>query len=170
MRFTYQHNGQSYSIELEAQPDGRYQARIADRVYTVEALPLSSGGWRLQLTGESGETQRASVYSASEGGQRFLSLEGEAYTLTVPDKRTERKRASGGGGDLTAQMPGQVVNVLVTEGETVERGQTLMLLEAMKMEIRVAAPNAGRVKRLLVKTGQVVERGQRLLEIESSGD
>jgi biotin carboxyl carrier protein len=63
-------------------------------------------------------------------------------------------------------MPGQVVNVLVSEGDSVERGQTLLVLEAMKMEIRVAAPAAGRVKRLLTEKGQIVERGQRLAEIE----
>jgi methylmalonyl-CoA carboxyltransferase 1.3S subunit len=53
----------------------------------------------------------------------------------------------------------------VSEGDTVERGQTLVILEAMKMELRVTAPEAGRVKRLLVQMGDVVERGQALVEI-----
>ncbi|MBL8165981.1 MAG: acetyl-CoA carboxylase biotin carboxyl carrier protein subunit, partial [Anaerolineae bacterium] len=48
----------------------------------------------------------------------------------------------------------------------VTRGQALVVLEAMKMEIRASAPGDGRVKRLLVKAGDVVERGQPLLEIE----
>jgi biotin carboxyl carrier protein len=64
-------------------------------------------------------------------------------------------------------MPGQVVDVLVAEGETVTRGQTLVILEAMKMEIRAAAPADGRVKRLLVGKGDVVERGQHLVEFEA---
>ena len=63
-------------------------------------------------------------------------------------------------------MPGQVRELLVTAGETVTRGQTLLLLEAMKMEIRITAPSDGRVKRLLVAAGDVVDRGQRLVEME----
>ncbi|MCB9457792.1 MAG: biotin/lipoyl-binding protein [Anaerolineaceae bacterium] len=62
-------------------------------------------------------------------------------------------------------MPGQVVNVLVAVGDSVTRGQTLVVLEAMKMEIRVAAPGDGTVRRLLVAQGDVVERGQLLLEV-----
>jgi biotin carboxyl carrier protein len=66
---------------------------------------------------------------------------------------------------LRAEMPGQVRDVLAAEGQQVSKGQTLLLLEAMKMEMRVAAPFAGRVERLPVAEGQVVERGQVLAEI-----
>ena len=62
-------------------------------------------------------------------------------------------------------MPGQVRAVLVKEGESVEKGQTLALLEAIKMEIRVAAPHAGKVEKVLIEEGQVVERGQRLFDL-----
>jgi len=55
--------------------------------------------------------------------------------------------------------------VQVTEGEPVEKGQTLLLLEAMKMEIRLSAPRSGKVSRLLVQAGQIVQRDQVLVEI-----
>jgi biotin carboxyl carrier protein len=55
---------------------------------------------------------------------------------------------------------------LEAEGEAVTRGQTLLLLEAMKMELRVTAPADGRVWRVHCATGQVVERGQLLIELE----
>ena len=63
-------------------------------------------------------------------------------------------------------MPGQVVSVDVQAGDTVAKGQTLVILEAMKMEVRVQAPYAGRIRRVNVQTGQVVERGQQLVEME----
>ncbi|NLH07386.1 MAG: acetyl-CoA carboxylase biotin carboxyl carrier protein subunit [Chloroflexi bacterium] len=66
-------------------------------------------------------------------------------------------------------MPGQVMAVYVKEGDEVQAGQPLLLLEAMKMEMRVAAPAAGVVRRLLVEPGQAVERGQQLVEVESTG-
>jgi biotin carboxyl carrier protein len=175
MIYTYQYNGQSYAVNLEPQPDGNFAATIGNRSYTVHVMPLSDGGWRLQFQPSppaplpSGEGRKSyTLYTAAKSDQRFVSFGGQDYALTVPDKRASRRRASAGGGDLTAQMPGQVVNVLVNEGDTVERGQTLVILEAMKMEIRVAAPGDGRVKRLLVEKGQVVERGQLLLEIEET--
>jgi biotin carboxyl carrier protein len=64
-------------------------------------------------------------------------------------------------------MPGQVTRVLIAEGDPVQRGQPLIILEAMKMEIKIAAPHDGRVAKVLVKPGQVVERGQALIEIST---
>jgi biotin carboxyl carrier protein len=63
-------------------------------------------------------------------------------------------------------MPGQVRAVNVGEGEAVTKGQTLLLLEAMKMEIRIQAPMDGVVKKLFVKQGQTVEREQILVTME----
>ena len=62
-------------------------------------------------------------------------------------------------------MPGQVRAVNVNEGDAVPKGQTLLVLEDMKMEIRVQALQNGLVKKLLVKQGQTVEREQMLIEI-----
>jgi biotin carboxyl carrier protein len=62
-------------------------------------------------------------------------------------------------------MPGQVSKVLVGEGDSVQRGQPLIVLEAMKMEIKIAASHDGRVVKVLVKSGQVVDRGQTLIEM-----
>jgi biotin carboxyl carrier protein len=62
-------------------------------------------------------------------------------------------------------MPAQVRAVEAAEGDQVEKGQTLLLLEAMKMEIRIKAPSSGKVKRMLVKTGQTVDRNEILAEI-----
>ena len=62
-------------------------------------------------------------------------------------------------------MPAQVRAVQVQEGDAVEKGQMLLLLEAMKMEIRIKAPTAGRVTQLLVSSGQTVEKDQLLAEV-----
>ena len=63
-------------------------------------------------------------------------------------------------------MPGQVRAVNVSEGDAVTKGQTLLLLEAMKMEIRVQAPRDGMVVSVKVKQGQTVEREQLLITLE----
>jgi 3-methylcrotonyl-CoA carboxylase alpha subunit len=63
-------------------------------------------------------------------------------------------------------MDGRVVEVRVREGETVEAGETLVVLEAMKMELRITAPRAGRVRALHCRAGEVVERGRALVALE----
>lgn len=163
MIYTYQHNGESYSVNLEAQPDGSYIASIGERQYVVQAEAVADG-WLLQQSG-----QRARVYTAALNNERFIHVEGQAYTLTVPDARSSRRRQAGSGADaLTAKMPGQVLDVRVAEGDSVEKGQTLVIMEAMKMEIRVAAPTDGRIRRIHVAIGDVVDREQLLVEMEAS--
>lgn len=159
--FTYDHNGVTYTIHLEAGADDSFSVSINGRVLNnVQAHALPDGGWRLVLDG-----QTIIAYSAADGNARHVAVNGETYTLTIPDSRRQR-RATANAGDLSAQMPGQVIAVSVSAGDTVQAGQTLIVLEAMKMEIRVAAPADGIVKKVLVAVGDVVERGQRLAEVQ----
>jgi 3-methylcrotonyl-CoA carboxylase alpha subunit len=161
MIFTYQHQGQRYTVRLEPGGDGRYRVWIGERHVEVQAARLPDGSWRLVIDGQA---QR--VYSAARKEERHVFVDGSTYVLTVGEPR--RKRSGGaGGGDLTAQMPGQITRVLVSEGEAVHHGQPLVILEAMKMEIRVTAPDEGRVRRVLVQAGEVVERGQALVEFDA---
>ncbi|MCB9450578.1 MAG: acetyl-CoA carboxylase biotin carboxyl carrier protein subunit [Anaerolineaceae bacterium] len=161
MIYTYEMDGTMYTVNLERRADGSYQAVIGDRTYTFQAEAVNNGGWLLTYG-----ARRELVYSAAQGDQRYVNVGGHDFTLAVTDARSHRRRQTSSGGDLKAQMPGQVVDVLATVGENVTRGQTLVVLEAMKMEIRVSAPVDGVVKRLLVAKGDVVERGQLLLEVE----
>ena len=70
------------------------------------------------------------------------------------------------GASLTAPMPGAVIRVHVKEGDEVEEGQRLLVLEAMKMEHTLTAPEKGRIKRLPYGVGDVVPLGAALVEIE----
>ena len=65
-------------------------------------------------------------------------------------------------------MPGQVRAVNVVEGDTVTKGQTLLVLEAMKMEIRIQAPRDGKVMKIFAEQGQTVAREQILIEIDEN--
>jgi biotin carboxyl carrier protein len=71
-------------------------------------------------------------------------------------------------GSLLAPMPGNVVRLLVTEGDEVKRGQVLLALEAMKMEHSIRAPHAGTVHEVRVSVGQQVETGALLLVVEEA--
>ncbi|MFN8417789.1 MAG: acetyl-CoA carboxylase biotin carboxyl carrier protein subunit [Anaerolineae bacterium] len=99
-----------------------------------------------------------------------MALDAIIHALQREDEKstpTQRRRAAANADSvLTASMPGQVIKVLVEAGEAVKRGQTLMVLEAMKMEIRIASPQDGNVKQVLCEVGVVVERGQTLIELQ----
>jgi biotin carboxyl carrier protein len=109
---------------------------------------------------------RRTAFVAADGLRRWVAFDSQPVVLTVPQSaKTTRRERVGGHESLEAQMPGMVRRVLVGVGERVARGQVLVLMEAMKMEIRVSAPHAGTVEKILVSEGQAVERGQALVEL-----
>ena len=94
---------------------------------------------------------------------------GEQHRLTRPAPPGVEGAASGtGAAGLASPMPGTVVRVLVAEGDEVEEGQLLLVLEAMKMEQPFTAPHAGRVSSLPFGEGSLVPGGAELVELEEA--
>lgn len=152
--------GQVYEINLERQGNG-YLATIDGQSYAVEVLETRPGELSLRFDG-----RPVRLYWAHQNDVHWVALEGCTYALRKPSSQS-RKPASAATSSsvLRAPMPAQVRAVLVAEANRVESGQTLMLLEAMKMEIKLQAPHRGRVVRLPVQEGQSVERDQVLIEL-----
>lgn len=73
---------------------------------------------------------------------------------------------AGGAGALITQMPGKIVKIFVNEGEEVKKGQTILILEAMKMENEIKCGVDGKVKTINVKEGQALEAGTLMVEVE----
>lgn len=117
-----------------------------------------------------GKSYEGYVYPSEDVWQ--VLIRGRLYTVRVEDERERRLRATVGGGvaesgefHLKAPMPGLVVAVPVTEGQKVEKGQVLVILESMKMQNELKAPRAGTVQRIRVKAGEAVEQKQTLLSL-----
>ncbi len=115
------------------------------------------------------DERRVTVGVARLGADILLLSEGRVQRLTLVDRRDAGDLEEGGGGALTAPMPGKVVQVLVAEGAVVEKGQALMVLEAMKMEHTIAAPARGKVAKLHFNAGDQVSDGATLLALEAEG-
>ena len=160
MKFSFEHNSESIFIDLT--PSGKsYRVNLGDNTVDVEILQARDGKLDLLVDGK-----RITAYVSTENGRRWVTVNGQ--TLVLTKSAGTRSRGHGhhhAAGELTAPMPGQVRAVNVHEGDRVTRGQTLLLLEAMKMEIRIQSPQDGAVKKLFVQQGQTVEREQMLVEI-----
>lgn len=147
-------------IDLTPQGKG-YRATIGDDVFDVEVLRADNGQLELLINNE-----RVTVYVSADGAKRWVTINGQTLMLTKASGAKRRGSGHDQGSGLAAPMPGVVRSVNVVEGEAVKQGQTLLVLEAMKMEIRIQAKRDGVVKKLFVKPGQTVEREQVLIEIE----
>lgn len=164
MEYRYQSGDDEKNVRIERQGDG-YAVTIGEFTYAVK-LERSEPG-KIAFTADG---QHYLAYVASDDNQRYVAFERDArvYELITADSATtsaRRKTSAASENVLSAAMPGQVVKVLVAEGEAVKRGQTLVVLEAMKMEIRVTAPRDAQVINVMCSSGEIVERGQRLVEL-----
>jgi len=162
MKLTFDYNSQSFSIDLTPSGSSKsYRARIGDKSVDVEIIRAENGQLELLI-----DSQRVTAYVSTDNAKRWVTVNGRTFLLT------KSLGAKGGGAghahasELAAPMPGQVRSVNVVEGDSVTKGQTLLVIEAMKMEIRVQAPFDGVVRSLTVKVGQTVEREQILVKMD----
>jgi len=124
--------------------------RIADGVYRV--------------------TDGASAWTVAIAGapdNRWVWVDGVVARLDPPASST-RSRGRASSQDLAAPMPATVVRVLVEAGAQVSRGDTLIVLEAMKMELPVRAPRDGVVQAVHCRQGELVQPGVNLIDLTST--
>jgi len=148
-------------VELTALGEGRYRAAVDGLALELAAEPLGGGRWR--LTGDQGVTI-AEITTA--GDKVFVRLGVLDFVLARERAAGGRPRERAAGGGLESPMPGVVTRVMVAAGDTVQKGQPLVALEAMKMEHVIRAPGPGRVTRVLAQAGEMVNGGVALVELE----
>jgi biotin carboxyl carrier protein len=159
MKYVATVNGKSFSIEI----NDDHTITVDGQVYPVDFLNINREVCTLLIGGHSYEA----YLQPGEGDQWQVLLRGMLYEVTVEDERENRLRAAAGSGathggefSLKAPMPGLVVAVPVTEGQTVKKGDNLVILESMKMQNELKSPRAGTVMRVNVRAGQSVEQNQ----------
>jgi biotin carboxyl carrier protein len=163
-------------------------ARLGDKTHTVEIEEIGKSLYRVAVDGSEfvvdGKKTGLANYSLivdnrsfevdvdiSEDEYRVL-VDGRSYHINLLDERRMRVGGLQAGIELQGRqkvsvpMPGKVIAVLVSEGDKVERGQGLVIVEAMKMENEVRSPINGEVKEVRVKTGDALEAGTVLAVVE----
>jgi biotin carboxyl carrier protein len=161
-------NGEPHEIELTE--------RLGLLAVTYDGEPVEVRYDEVDRLGQLALFVGERAYGASiEGGPEtsHVTVAGHVYTVELEDEReraahaAERARGKQGG-DVKSVMPGIVIELLVAEGDVVEAGQPLLILEAMKMQNEIAAPIAGRVARLFVARGEAVGSGAKLATLDAT--
>ena len=169
-----QTGGPVLSYEITGRVDREGVLKVAVDGQEIELDITAEGydqGWCRTSGGRSpGESHRFLL--SWVGDELHLWLDGYLFvyekvdTGRVDARRPDRREQSASGNDILAPMPGTVAEILVQVGDQVERGQTVMIMESMKMELLIAAHRAGVILRLAVETGSQVDKGMRLLEMQ----
>jgi biotin carboxyl carrier protein len=132
------------------------------------------GRYSLLIAGKSYEVYAHRVTKPDVTGYRFeILIAGQRFEITVEDEREKTLKGSIRSGHetreaaLRAPMPGLVLGLSVDPGSNVERGQTVVILEAMKMENDLPSPIKGKVKEIRVSKGQTVNQGDVLVVVSA---
>jgi biotin carboxyl carrier protein len=155
----------TYRVEL-TQAGERWNCMLDGRELPVDVVSGQNGVLSLLLDGKSYEVKQEVV-----GTEMNVVVGHERFVASVRDPRSFRSRSRTGASEqgvmkIKAPMPGKVVRVLAGVGTPVEAGQSVLVIEAMKMQNELKAPKTGVVKKINVAEGAAVDAGQALVEVE----
>ncbi|MGE0821986.1 MAG: acetyl-CoA carboxylase biotin carboxyl carrier protein subunit [Candidatus Binatia bacterium] len=148
----YTQSGNAYEAMINGQPLRARLLSLHDTAITIEVDGRPLHG-----------------HVVNDGPRTLVAFEGRVYTFTRPEEKKSQARQREAGRldpNIRSPMPGKILEVRVTEGATVDAGQVLILLEAMKMENSLVAEGPALVKKIHVAPSELVDLGQLLVELE----
>ena len=152
-------------VELTREGD-RWRAIVDGQPLEVDVVEVAPHTFSILLNGKSCELR---VTPQAEGALKIQSAHAE-FTAQVVDPRELRGRHGAtdveGRQQIVAPMPGKIVRILVKAGESVESGQGLLVVEAMKMQNEIRSPKSGNVEKIAAKEGDAVNSGDVLLWVD----
>jgi len=170
-------HGEEHTLELNSQSG--LSCSLDGEAFPAEVAEVRPGVYSVLIGGKSFAARVELLNSrqgtsndggAPDGGEYAVQVDGVRYAVLVRDPRRWRRDrtrlALEGRQTVQAPMPGKVIRVLVSEGQTVEAGQGLIVVEAMKMQNEIKSPKAGSVRKVLVAAGQAVNSGETLVVVE----
>ncbi len=161
MEFQYEYAGKSYPVHVKKEGDV-YKMGIGENEHEVTMKELKPGYYLLRIDG-----RHVKVCMATEGDQRHIFLDGAVYRFTkMGGRKRKEQEFEGLSPEISSPISGKVVMVDVEEGVAVKEGQSLMAIEAMKMEYQIKAPFDGTVKSVRFSKDEQVEIGEVLIEME----
>jgi biotin carboxyl carrier protein len=153
-------NGQEYKVQNYHVSGEMVSFELNGKKYEYHLI--SKDGASMIL--DSGGRFRASVSSPSKEGECMVVADGREARSMIGGRKL--KKAGALGGSLISPMPGKIFKVIKEAGAEVKKGETILILEAMKMEHSIRSDKDGKVKKVNYRVGELVQGGVSLAEVE----
>jgi biotin carboxyl carrier protein len=164
LQFTIDQKIHKVEIDLK---DGKYLVKLGDKQYQVDSQRISENCISLLVDGKA-----YTVFIAEDKTKRYISVQGEQFCIEEAKAETETRSLADastlkGIPTISSPMPGKIVKILVREKDKVRKNQSLVIVEAMKMENEIRSPGAGIVKKINFKEGDLVDAAEPIVELKS---
>jgi biotin carboxyl carrier protein len=163
MNLMFWHGQEEVRLNLEEKGENIFKVGLNGRTHAVRVEFLSGDELLLNIDGKvfniiiHSDSQAHSVFVS----EKFFKLEKKSGLRILNGAKSKiRKR------EIKTTMPGRIVRILAAEGEEIQEGQAVLVLEAMKMQNEIKSPQAGRLTYLRLKPGDHVETGALLFSVE----
>ncbi len=159
-------DGKMHQLEL-SRGEKTWHCKVEGQEIDLDAVLTARDVLSILVAGKAYEIKR----ELSAQGDLHMVIGSSRYAVDVQDPRSLRSRRAAGGSEtgqqkLKAPMPGKVVRILVKEKDDVKVGQSILVMEAMKMQNDMKAPKDGTVQKILTAEGSVINAGDTLAIIE----
>ncbi len=160
-------NEETKPMQVEIDNDSALRATIDGSEYQVDYSVVSDHQLYLKVDGKA-----VNAFVSDTGDGKFIVINGISYQVQDADLLAQLPKKKGGNSllptEITPQTPSVVVSVLVKTGDSVEKGQGIVVLSAMKMETTLNAPFSGKVTAVNAAEGDKVSPGDILVDIEKT--
>ncbi len=159
MFINYEHENNVYNVTIERR-ENKYFVTYDNTEYRVEAEEIKPGQLKIKI----GDRIIKSIITEGDK-EKYVFVDGAVFKVKPVEltgkKRTKKKEE----GDLSSPISGKVVSVKIKKGDTVKKGDILMVIEAMKMEYLIRAPYDGKIDKVNFKEKDQIEIGQNTVEV-----
>lgn len=167
MNLEAQSGKDTFQLEIRVEDDKVF-AKVDDREYELEASEVEPGAYLLK---NNGRVYQVFVSTTAVNQPQEVNVGGTSFEISMIDPKRLRGSGSdhghsGGHAEIRTAMPGKVVRILAGVGQAVEKGSSVIVVEAMKMQNDMKSPVDGVVKEIRVEEGSTVNAGEVLVVIE----
>jgi biotin carboxyl carrier protein len=153
-------DAREFDVELISRDGAVIRVRVGREEIAAEFAPNAGCGGTLTING-----RRYPIFGVRRKDSILVAIGPASFEFKLAETSSRRRARGLAAPTIVAPMPGKVLKVLVKDGDLVDPGQPLVVIEAMKMETTLAAESAAVVKHVRVEAGQMVDHGAVLIEL-----
>lgn len=168
MPFELRIKDRTSKVEILEQKGSLYKVKIGERLYDIDVTRVENGVYSVIYLGKSINME---MIEGNTPNSYVVNTRSNDYQVEIIDAKTRYIEARKGDHDsgetiISSPMPGKIIKLMVNKGDKVVRGETVIIVSAMKMESEYKSPVDGIIAKVFVKADDVVEAHQALVEIE----